>query len=835
MANELHSQKTMLDSLPSSGQTLNELILVVDDDSATCTLVRRVLQTQGYKTIEAADGIQAVQAFQQYAPSIILMDAQMPRMNGFEACRQIRALPNGDLVAIIMITSMDSEGTLNRAYEAGATDYLVKPIHWAFLNNRLHHLIAMSQTAATLEERHNLLRILIDNLPDYIFVKDLEGRFIVSNAAHSKAAGLEGQDEIVGKPATGLFRQDLAAQFEQDDHTVIETGVPLINVERETVDSRDRTRQKFVLTTKVPLRDRFGQINGLIGISRDITERKLAEEELRRAHADLERRVEERTAEISHTNATLQAEIQARQQIEQQQARLIEGLRVVAASAGELILCRDVDALYREAVDFIRDRLGLDHIALYIASEEGVHGVYGTHGTDPTMPIANRQYPLDCDWAQAFFAVGAPESRWLLMHEGAQRWGDGDTRASADWMTVIPIRSARYLLGFIINDQRESNVPLDPVKQEMLVVFGTMVGNLIEQKEVEGALSTSQNHLQRITDNMLDIICQADISGAIAFASPSCKTILGFSPTQLIGRPIIDRVHPDDMENVMEGLLTTGRAEYRYLRADGSYIWLETLSNPLYDNTTPTGYILASREITERKRAEQELLELNRLKTEFLSTAAHELRTPLVSIRGFSEILLNRNFDSPRQRHFLTLINEQSTQLGQILDDLLDISRLEAKQRLTLQPEQIALPDLIGATIALFDIDTQHPITFENNLDFAIVIGDRMRIAQVLKNLLNNAIKYSPHGGPIKVRLNGGTDRVQISVTDQGIGMTEEQASHLFEKFFRADASNTAIGGTGLGLAICKLIIELHGGALWAESRYGEGSTFFFTLPADAQ
>src|SRR5262249_29271340 len=156
--------------------------------------------------------------------------------------------------------------------------------------------------------------------------------------------------------------------------------------------------------------------------------------------------------------------------------------------------------------------------------------------------------------------------------------------------------------------------------------------------------------------------------GIVEYASPSIWSVLGYAPESMIGQSIYAWVQPEDVEMVREAVQTVGRVEYRYLHSNGTFVWLESLSNFLFnDDGTVRGIIFASRDITERKRAERELQELNRLKTEFLSTAAHELRTPLTSIRGFSEILLTRQLDEARMKRYITLINEQSTHLGKII------------------------------------------------------------------------------------------------------------------------------------------------------------------------
>lgn len=355
----------------------------------------------------------------------------------------------------------------------------------------------------------------------------------------------------------------------------------------------------------------------------------------------------------------------------------------------------------------------------------------------------------------------------------------------------------------------------------------------IQQQRVEEALRKSERQLREITDTMLDTVYRTNNDGIIEYASPSCWQVLGYRPEELIGKSIFSFVHPDDLDAMQKAVRTVGAAQYRCRHANGHDLWLETLSNLIFDDDSHvSGIVFASRDITERKRAEKELEDLNRLKTEFLSTAAHELRTPLTSIRGFSEILITRQLDSTRQARYLHLINEQATQLGRIIDDLLDISRLEAKRRLSLTLDIVDIAELVRAAVQPFiEASEKHTFCLEGLDAYPPVHGDAFRLTQVLKNLFSNAVKYSPKGGTIRIRLIKSGKNLVISVADPGIGMTAEQQAHLFEKFYRADASNTTISGTGLGLAISKLIVDLHGGRIWAESTYGAGSTFYLALP----
>lgn len=227
---------------------------------------------------------------------------------------------------------------------------------------------------------------------------------------------------------------------------------------------------------------------------------------------------------------------------------------------------------------------------------------------------------------------------------------------------------------------------------------------------------------------------------------------------------------------------------------------------------------------------------LDRLKNEFISTAAHELRTPLTAIMGFSELLLMDDGFTREQRHdFLTYIYQKSVNLARIIADLLDISRIQAGRGLELNRERCDLKVLVRETVEPYRRrDSNHRLELTLPEEGVELPVDPGKIIQVLENLLSNAFKYSPRGGEIEVSVLASPGGCQVTVRDQGIGMSREDAGRAFDKFYRVDSSNTAVAGTGLGLSIAKCIVEAHGGHIWLESRKGQGTVVSFLLPAPA-
>lgn len=238
--------------------------------------------------------------------------------------------------------------------------------------------------------------------------------------------------------------------------------------------------------------------------------------------------------------------------------------------------------------------------------------------------------------------------------------------------------------------------------------------------------------------------------------------------------------------------------------------------------------------LEEQSQMMHEAAEADRLRSEVMATLSHELRTPLASIKGYSTALLldEVEWDETRRREFLELIDEECDKLEGIIRDFLDAARIDAG-RLEIEWQPVMLPRLAQAEVE--DVArrmTDHNFVLDFPPDFPIVDADPKRIGQVLRNLLDNAVKYSPQSGLIVVRGVARDDEVVVSVADQGVGIAPPDLNRLFDRFFRVKApTGYHVAGSGLGLPISQSIVEAHGGRIWAESQLGHGSTLYFTLP----
>jgi len=235
-------------------------------------------------------------------------------------------------------------------------------------------------------------------------------------------------------------------------------------------------------------------------------------------------------------------------------------------------------------------------------------------------------------------------------------------------------------------------------------------------------------------------------------------------------------------------------------------------------------------DLEERNRT---LVESEQVKSELVSNVSHELRTPLASVLGFSSLMLERDLTPEETRRYLELIRSEARRLASLLNDLLDLQRVE-QEALELRSEEFDLNELLSAQVTLYSAQSDvHELRLKEARDLLVVRGDRDRLAQVFGNLLSNAIKYSPEGGVVEVTVTRIGDDAWVWVRDEGLGIPVEHQDKIFTKFFRGDVGRErGIAGTGLGLVLARQIVEAHGGQIGFESEAGRGSTFWIHMPA---
>ncbi|NBC29756.1 MAG: PAS domain S-box protein [Spirochaetes bacterium] len=374
-----------------------------------------------------------------------------------------------------------------------------------------------------------------------------------------------------------------------------------------------------------------------------------------------------------------------------------------------------------------------------------------------------------------------------------------------------------------------------------------------EQKEIEEALGESERQYRLLAEHATDMISRHRPDGRYIYASPACRSLLGYDPDDLVDVDAYSLFHPEDLEAVSSSHTTIQHGvnvvfvTYRIRRKDDSYVWVETTSKTVLDETSGeiSEIVAITRDASRRvameedlRRAKREAEEASAAKSSFLANVSHEIRTPLNAIIGLGE-LIDKRIEDPTARRYLETVRNSSQTLLQLINDILDLSKVEARQ-LDIHLDYVTVGKLVTEVGHMFEVQLQGKdvglgidVDAVNDLE---VRTDPHRLRQILINLVGNAVKFTRSG---EIRLAAAAETtpenqatVTLSVEDTGIGIPTSKLEAIFDAFAQADSSaSREFGGTGLGLTISRNIVTLLGGTISVESKEDVGSTFTVRLP----
>lgn len=352
--------------------------------------------------------------------------------------------------------------------------------------------------------------------------------------------------------------------------------------------------------------------------------------------------------------------------------------------------------------------------------------------------------------------------------------------------------------------------------------FNTMTERLRSQFE---SLQIERGRLAAVLAQMTDGVSILDAQGKVALFNPAAAQIFGIVEEQALGHSAAEVLRQFQLIELWRNCHESGAANSITVEAGVEDVFLQAVATPL-GGTLKGSTLLLFQDLTRLRRLET-------VRRDFIANISHELRTPLASIQSLAETLHDGAMeDRTAADHFLGLMQTEIDTMNQTLRELLELSRIESGETpITLHPVDPAAV-CADALRRIQMLAQRNGLTLENRCpaDLPKVASDSARIEQAMMNLLHNAVKFTPAGGSITVSAQALEKEVQFCISDTGVGISAEDLPRIFERFYKADRSRSG-GGTGLGLSIARHIIEAHGGRIWAESKEGQGSIFFFTLP----
>ena len=365
----------------------------------------------------------------------------------------------------------------------------------------------------------------------------------------------------------------------------------------------------------------------------------------------------------------------------------------------------------------------------------------------------------------------------------------------------------------------------------LLTVLARSAASVISSARLYIAVADEKRELERTLQGMLSGVLVVDRESRVRLMNSAARHIFGLPASDGTGKPLGQVVHNEEIQELVAACLqgnSEASSELSIYMPEERIYQVQTALLRGEDNDV-SGVVATFNDITDLRSVE-------RMKSEFVSTVSHELRTPLTSIKGFIRTLLDDTegyYDRDMQMEFYRIIDTECDRLVRLISDLLNLSRIESGRSLDLVLAEVDLSEVIDRVV-----EAQRAYT--NNHEFDVIVpddlpritADRDKVDQVLTNLVSNAIKYSPEGGKITIHAKNLGDRVSVSVSDQGIGIPDDQIGKLFTRFHRVDSRDTRKQyGTGIGLYLVKHLVEAHHGEVGVQSRLGEGSTFTFVLP----
>ncbi len=727
-----------------------------------------------------------------------------------------------------------------------------------------------------LESERTLLRTLIDNIPDFIYIKDVHSRFITVNKFMLEMFDLDSLQDVEGKTDFDFFPNEMAKKYIEDEKTIISTGKALIGIEETGLDKQGNI--VHILTTKVPMKNSDGEITGIVGIGQDITklketELKLTEqaEYLKEVNVLLEERqeeVEQQASDLSSKNTILENERNL--------------LRVLIDTLQESIFIKDTESKFVTVNKAVLNNLKIKNI----------NDIEGKTDFDFYDKKVAEEFYAD---EENIFKTNKP----ILNKEEYRTLEDGSKRIKS--ISKVPYYDDQGRILGIVGISKDitklKNILNDlEKKSEDLQNANKIIEDRAEEIEKQKEWLAQQNEkiekerslLRTLIDNMPDYIyikdtqskfitvnkrllqtmhadTLEDIQGKTDFeTSPSKIAAQNYleDDQQIIktGNPIINKEEMGFDELGKEKVISTTKVPFRDL--EGNIIGIVGIGRDITkqkniekklreqaDSLKEVNSLLEerqekiqiqsdelNRQAKELKESNSKLEELNATKNKFFSIIAHDLKNPFQAIFGFSELLM-RNFDDfeeTQRMELLTMIKTSSESAYNLLENLLQWARTQT-DRIKYNPAEVDVNDIIEQNIELTKASAQRKniiLSVVGNCDKS-VWADFNMINLVFRNLLSNAVKFTPNNGKVTIDCRTKDNKECIIVVkDTGIGISKENIKKLFRIDEYFSTSGTAgESGTGLGLIICKEFIEKNKGSFHIESELNNGASFIFSLP----
>lgn len=809
-----------------------ETILVVDDKLESLDfLTEYLLRPNGYVPLTATDGRQGLEMALNERPDLIILDLKLPEMSGLEVLRALRE-KQAD-IPVILMTAYGSEEDIVSAFRLGAKDYLSKPFRIEEMLAAIERVLSEQRQQ---EERTHLQRELEERVKELttLYGSNVER---VLNRIVEAAVEVTGADEgyllLVDKQTNELYLRaalNLGERFATGFRLrtensiagrVVRTGQPILyNYLEDSQRFKVKTGYLVKSLVNVPLRVK-DEVIGVLGVDNQYSSKTFARTDL-----DLLTSLADYAA-IAIENASLY------DRTDHALTRRIQELSIMQEVARDLNAMLDLE---RIASLVLRQALRMT------AAEAGLIGLLIEDGLDWTsqgyLTPALTGTAWEPKWDVGIIGRATSSGQPILI---------GDVLADPDGehslpqtrsQLVVPILRGERVLGIIDLESPQADA-FSEDDQRFLLGLADHAAVAIENARLFEMVIGEQWKTKLILQSIADGVYTVDRDLNILTFNPAAERITGWQETQVRGKSCsvvfrnIDPDKPDYQTLLIQQALESGQPvssgpdEPPTLCQNGREIFLSSSAAPLLSREgRVVGAVVAFRDVSAER-------EFDRLKSDFVSLVSHELRSPLANISASVELMLHSSLEQDLLQEMLSIVHTQSQNLVHLVEDILDVSQIEAGQ-MKVRQEPVTLLPIIRQAVRVYQEQTnRHRIMLKAPDSVPFVMADRSKLEMVLNNLMENAINYSPDGGRIMVEIAGPANgEITVNVIDEGIGVPEEHQEKIFDRFYRVDSGDDRqVYGHGLGLHISKRLVELQGGRIWVQSKKGQGSCFSFTLP----
>ncbi|HZJ73391.1 MAG TPA: PAS domain S-box protein, partial [Perlabentimonas sp.] len=768
-----------------------------------------------------------------------------------------------------------------------------------------------------LEQERLLMHNLMENVIDQIYFKDLKSRFIRVSQNVVKRFGAQGADEVIGKTDFDFFAHEHASNAYEREQAIIKTGKPIVGIEEKEIWPDGSIT--WASTTKAPFYDQQGEIIGTFGVSRDITERK----EWQEKHRETEERLR---YVIEVTNDGIwDYDVEKQKLFFSNRYYTMLGYEPnefeATPESWENLLHPD-DREYSKIVlsKYLKENVGEFNVEFRFRTkdnrwrwinsrgkvvERNQNGeskrIVGTHMDITerklmemeinqaknllrlvldTIPVrvfwkdknlkllgCNMPFALDAGVKNPNDIIGLTDYEMSWKNEAPKYIAD-DREVMETGRAKINFEETQTTPNGELVWLKTSKIPLRDAEGNIIGVLGTY-DDITETKKAREAVELEKAYFEQLFEASPEGIAIVDSNDCVVRCNAEFIELFGYLSDELKGKPINTFIVPENLKDEGQAITDavaqgeTVAKETIRKRKDGSLVHVSILGKPIYFKGGKVAVYAIYRDITARKRAEEELVNKNheieaqneeyrvineelyeakkkaeesdRLKSAFLANMSHEIRTPMNGILGFSQLLTKPDTPQESIDEYVGIIKSCGNQLLGIINDLIDISKIEANQ-VTISSTEVNVNDMLHDQFMLFKERANEKgleLSYSSALplDKALIITDEGRVKQILANLLSNAIKFTDQGH-VKLGYSLDGNSLHFFVQDTGIGIAPKDFELIFERFSQVeDSLSKQLGGTGLGLPISKAYVDKLGGNIWVDSSVNSGATFHFTIP----